>query len=356
MRDILTYRNKIVNYLEEDFTNDVMQRYSNTRATEAILKNEKVMSHTPMDQDKAELIHLLSKTDPTYSENEINSIKGWAIARNYCNTMIARLYNRVLRNIDKSFSEIITEYQHINRETYKLYIQSNGKDNDGKNIPLVNISQILPGRQNADDVVYQLFGKIIEFKNDDSLKYLAAYSYKYENSHYAYNLDYVKSIIYRICFDAMRFSYGSGCEKNDFVARVANHYRALKRKQYKEQHPNNKWFLLKEEHKICYMEFHCEQSPSRNFDWLVIKNELYKPSENHIEYLKKKLEDPLDFTDGHMSLITAKEYFAKMLAEEDQNLLENMYNYVLEDNKTYFITKLPIIKKGENSNENNLDR
>lgn len=355
MRDILTYRNKIVNYLEEDFTNDVMQRYSNKRATEAILKNEKVMSHTPMDQDKAELIHLLSKKDPTYSEDEINSIKGWAIARNYCNTMIARLYNRVLRNIDKPFSEIITEYQHINRETYKLYIQSNGKDNDGKNIPLANISQILPGGQNADDVVYQLFDQIIEFKSADSLEFFSAYSYKHENNQYAYNLDYVKSIIYRICFDAMRFSYGSGCEKNDFVARVANHYRALKRKQYKKQHPNNKW-LIKEEHKICYMEFHYEQSPSQNFDWLVIKNELYKPSENHIEYLKKKLEDPLDFTDGHMSLITTKEYFAKMLDEGDVPLLNDMYDYdTHEEEKSYFVTKLPIIKKGEIPNEDHLD-
>lgn len=356
MRDILTYRNKIINYLEEDFTNDVMQRYSNSMATEAILKNERVMSHTPMEQDKKELEILLLEPSGHYLTGEIDRIKGWSIARNYCNTMIARLYNRVFRNIDKSFQKIISEYKYINRETYKLYIQSNGSDNDGKNIPLTNLNQIIPYNNNVEnDVIYRLFNDIIDFKCDPALKNFLAYCYTFEKNNYAYNLDYVKSIIYRICFDAMRFSFGAGSEKDDFVSRVANHYRAKTRWKIKKEKPNNKWLSCSMPN-ICNMKFSFEVSNSENFDWLVIKNEIYKPFENKIEFLKKKMEDPLDFTDGHMSLITAKEYFAKMLDEKDQNLLENMYNYIDEDNTTYFITKLPIIKKGEIANENNLDR
>ena len=57
-----------------------------------------------------------------------------------------------------------------------------------------------------------------------------------------------------------------------------------------------------------------------------------------------------------MSLITTKEYFAKMLDEGDVPLLNDMYDYdTHEEEKSYFVTKLPIIKKGEIPNEDHLD-
>ena len=48
LRDILSYRNSIMRYLVEDFTSDVVQRYAHSIGTEAILKHEKVISHSPM--------------------------------------------------------------------------------------------------------------------------------------------------------------------------------------------------------------------------------------------------------------------------------------------------------------------
>lgn len=350
IRDILTYRKGIINYLEEDFTTDVMERYAISIDQEAILKNEKVMSHTPMDQDKKELNYCLSDraadTDSKYVYNE--KIKNWIIVRSFCNTIIARLYNRVFRNINRSFEKILEEYTNLNREVYKLYVpsMSNG-GNDGKNFPLNDIMQVVPQRFGQNEGVYKLFEEIITFEIDESVKKSRAYVYNFNGKDYAYNLDYVKNIIYRICFDALRFSYGAGAEKDNFIARISHHYENKMNESVKKEKRGNKWFNT-ETHPICFVSFSVESSNSSNFDWLVIKNELYKSYENNIEYIKKKMEDPLDFTDGHMSLITAKEFFAKMLENDDAKHLEEMYDYEIKNNKSYFVTKLPIIKKGGN--------
>lgn len=361
IRDILTYRKRIINYLEKDFTTDVMERYSISTDQEAILKNEKVMSHTPMDQDKKELDYFLfvnennSNSNFDYSEK----IKTWTIVRSFCNTMIARLYNRVFRNIDRTFEKVVDEYTNMNRETYKLYVPalSNGGD-DGKNFPLNKISQIVPCNYGKSEGVYNLFEDIITFEVDDSIKNVSAYEYIFKGEKYAYNLDYVKNIIYRICFDALRFSYGAGAEKDDFIARILHHYENKNNEENWGDNKDNKW-LNTEKYPICYVSFSTEKSESKNFDWLVIKNELYKSYENNIGYIKKKMEDSLDFTDGHMSLVTAKEFFAKMLVEDDAKYLEDMYNYEVSNGKSYFVTKLPIIAKGEINHEENrsyLDR
>ncbi len=345
IRDILTYRKGIINYLEEDFTTDVMERYAISIDQEAILKNEKVMSHTPMDQDKKELNYCLSdNTDLKYIYNE--KIKNWIIVRSFCNTIIARLYNRVFRNINRSFEKILEEYTNLNRETYKLYVPSlsNG-GNDGKNFPLNDIMQVVPHKLGQNKGVYKLFEEIITFEIDENVKKSSAYVYNFDGIDYAYNLDYVKNIIYRICFDALRFSYGAGAEQDNFIARISHHYENKTNEIIKKENSGNKWFNT-ETHPICFVSFSVESSNSSNFDWLVIKNELYKSYENNIEYIKKKMEDPLDFTDGHMSLITAKEFFAKMLENDDVKYLEEMYDYEIKNKKSYFVTKLPIIKKG----------
>lgn len=360
IRDILTYRKGIIDYLEEDFTTDVMERYAISIDQEAILKNEKVMSHTPMDQDKKELNYLLSDTSGEKGSQLYNEkLRNWIIVRSFCNTMIARLYNRVFRNINRTFEMILQEYKVMNREIYKLYVPSlsNG-GNDGKNFPLNDINQVVPHEVGQNDGVYKLFEEIITFEVDDSVKSAKTYVYNFDGQDYAYNLDYVKNIIYRICFDALRFSYGAGAEKDNFIARILHHYENKKNEVIKKEKMNNKWFNT-ETHPICFVRFSVESSNSSNFDWLVIKNELYKSYENNIEYIKKKMEDPLDFTDGHMSLITAKEFFAKMLKNEDVKYLEKMYDYEIKDNKSYFVTKLPIITKEVILNEinsNNLDR
>ena len=105
--------------------------------------------------------------------------------------------------------------------------------------------------------------------------------------------------------------------------------------------------------KICTVEFSIEKCPqSTTFDWLVIRNNIDKysveQSKMELEYFKMKMKDPLDFSDGHMSLLAAKEYFLKLHKDDEQIIVDNIYS--CEDN--YFVTRLPIIKKGDHFNEN----
>ena len=102
----------------------------------------------------------------------------------------------------------------------------------------------------------------------------------------------------------------------------------------------------------CKIIFDIESSGQSNFDWLVIKNELSGSPHIATEEIISRLKDPLDFNDGHMSLLTEKEYFSKLLDVKNENILnENIFKFEVEYFETgnfktgYFVTRLPIIKQ-----------
>ncbi len=350
MRDILSYRNKIMKHLAEDFTSDVMQKYAHTIDTEAILEHEKVISHTPMREDK-EILKILGNNGNFDKNNNCGrpnneTMLKWVLARDYCNTMVARLYNRVFRNINKTFDEIIDDSKMIeNRDVMKLYVPQNSSD--GNSFPVNSIMDILPN-DNESDYIYMLFKDIIYFNilNKDNLYKSSIITKKDKmGMEYTYNLDYTKNIIYRICFDALRFSVGAGAGINNFLKRIECHYefkkKSLRKLKYEQEIVE---FLLRPyigKHS-CEIIFDIENSEGTRFDWFVIKNKLHTVTNITTEEIIAKLKDPLDFKDGHMSLLTEKEYFAKFLDKDDEEILNNnMFRF----ENDYFITRLPIIKK-----------
>ena len=353
MRDILIYRNSLMYYFQEDFTSDVMQRYAKSLATEAILENEKVVSHSPLRNDEEELKLLINPQNHSDCENQIETIiMEWVIARNYCNTVIARLYNRVFRNIGKEFKDIVNDDISSDENTlaYKLYVN---KDNqDGRNIPFISLEQLQQTLES--DSIYELFKEIIDFKwNYSHEKSPEAITKSVDNKSYVLNLVFLKNIIYRTCLDALRFSYGSSSEKNSFISRIKQHY--VEKKLTTDNRINNDSFISRSKasyfqgNAICAIDFDIELCEnSKSFDWFVIKNyvkksEVLEHDKNYINYLIMKMDDPLDFADGHMSLITAKEYFLRLVDEndEDRDSLHLMYQY----DENCFITRLPILKK-----------
>lgn len=357
LRDILSYRNSIMHYLVEDFTSDVVQRYAHSIGTEAILKHEKVISHSPMKDDK-QILSLLSnykKNLEFFGVKETTLFK-WVIARNYCNAVIARLYNRVFRNINRSLSEIIVDSNRvINREVAKLYVKSDCYD--GNSTPINKIIEVLPPLSQEyknDDPIYTLFREIIDFKfnNKPILEKAKALTKTVSGEEYTYNIDYIKNIIYRICFDALRFSHGAGAETNDFISRIINHYEYQKKREMYDdcEEESLKKVLLKryKDNCACEIIFDIETSDHKDFDWLVIKNKLSVLERSTQDGIKNKIEDPLDFTDGHMSLITEKEFVAKLLNKDEEDYLNRM---MFTFNDEYFITRLPIIKKEEKNVE-----
>lgn len=343
MRDVLTYRSMLNKYLVADFTSDVLQRYAHSVETEAILKTEKEISHSPL---KNELIHIEQIFTMTNSNTTKGKMLMWFAARNFCNTMTARLHNRVLRNINKDLHTIINESNQKNTGI-KLYV--NTSINDGYSIPIKSVADILPIKD-TDDQIFNLFKEIITFKGVDNIDLSKKIiSTKVGNSFYTYNRDYAKNLIYRICLDALRFSRGAGAECNDFIARIKNHYAFLKIKNIAQEKKGyfNKISAQYKNEEACLIEFSIEETDgARNFDWLVLRNKLSVETDRKkiIDTIKKKLTDPLDFSDGHMSLIAQKEYITKLHdVSQEQYLIENMYSY--EDE--YFVTRLPIIHKKE---------
>lgn len=355
MRDIMTYRNSITKYLMSDFTSDAIEKYAHSMGTEAILETDRAISHSPLIED-VRLLDLLgeypagansAEAYPSYKNPIDNTeLMKWAIARNHCNTMTARLYNRVLRNINKSLEEIIAEVH--DRETMKLYVDA--QKNDGNSIPLTDIINILPKPREAEtDKVFALFNHIIYFSGEAIEKSRKAVIRRAnDGNRYVFNEVYVKNIIYRICLDALRFSNGAGAEHDNFLDRISNHYRFINFQRKEEDNiPDLSKSLLKPYQDVhaCEIIFEYEEtSSSEVFDWLVIKNRVFDYRRADIETIKRKLRDPLDYNDGHISLMTEIQYMSKLFnSSVEETLIEKMFQY----NGDYFETRLPIVSKGE---------
>ena len=95
----------------------------------------------------------------------------------------------------------------------------------------------------------------------------------------------------------------------------------------------------------CEIIFSYEETyPNEEFDWLVIKNRVFDYRRADIETIKRKLRDPLDYNDGHISLMVEIQYMSKLFNPSvEETLIENMFRY----NGDYFETRLPIVGKGE---------
>lgn len=141
-----------------------------------------------------------------------DSIKNWVLARNYCNSVIARLYNRVFNNIIKTFDEVVSDNKNKTKDyTYKLYLDVNYED--GRNVAFKKLSQINPFNNN--DPFFKLFREIIvlQKKENDSISTEEWFNDEFDifvethnEKKYGYNLEFIKNIIYRICLDALRYN------------------------------------------------------------------------------------------------------------------------------------------------------
>ena len=90
-------------------------------------------------------------------------------------------------------------------------------------------------------------------------------------------------------------------------------------------------------------------------DYLVIRNSVDKYSrylnkwKDENEKIEKRLNDPLDFIDGHMSLLTIKKYIERLIPSN----IKCRFEYIEVDSENnnekeknlFFETKLPVLKK-----------
>ncbi|WP_293973433.1 hypothetical protein [uncultured Ruminococcus sp.] len=368
MRDILSYRDSILAYLEDDFTSDVLSEYARMTLTETILNAERAISHTSMISDRKELKKLLG-TDGTnfYEAYNVEAVKKnsnteglknklipftkelalkWAYAKNFTNTSIAKLYNHMLIYINSDVCKIMND-KSTDPMSSRLYVEE--KYNDGISFAAEKIIDLLPAdKNNEEDYIYSLFWQVINFEVGEELNDAMIYTHKYGGKKITYNAEYIKGIIYRIIFDAL--SNSPDIYDTRFVESISNHYRnmnSLVLFELKKEENSILQFLINAKNKArfnkCTVRFYMEKNEkeSSDFNWFVIENTLGTDVQYKMEEIYRKLEDPIDYNDGHISMVATNEYVCKL--HDLFNLpVKEMFD-VVEGNK--FITKLPIIRK-----------
>ena len=361
----MAFRDSILQYLEYDFTSDVLSEYATLMLKEAIFNAERALSHTSMISDRKELESLLSVDSEVFNKkyNEIYSYTEdtpnkldykfftkekaleWAYAKNFTNTTIAKLYNHMMIDINKNLPEILHQ-KMTSPLSPKLYVREGYRD--GINNSADAIIELIPYSTEKDDCIYALCREIVDFDCTGVPQDAKVYSRAYDDNMITYNASYIRSIIYRIIFDAI---YNSPDINGDgFIDCIEAHYRNINNRlslDYKLVDSKIRDMVRKLGlYKKCCVKFYVEDSTQSDFNWLVIENTLNTNVRFKMDEIYKKLRDPIDYNDGHISVIASNEYLCKLHGDESF-AVEKMY-YVLEtEDRKVFVTKLPIIKKGE---------
>ena len=365
IRNILTCRNMLIEMLSADFNNYVINNYSYSIGTEAILAHEKAASHSPIESDR-QMLDLLPHDDGVVvksypgitdkSKDKVSNVFKWLLLRNYVNSHTAKLFNRVVSRLDQNHIDSHDEGYY----SLPLFVNElKGDTRDTVNHPFKKFSELLinPEVPNEEDYRFTMLKQVVDFEYD--IKDLDRKIIVGENGKY-YNLEIFKCIFLSIMFDAIKYK---SLDVSRFLNRI-NDFMVIKSRLDKilEGKYSNERFTEKYIERLirrtCIINVNVEKTTDEFYDWLVIKNEININTariygDDYSLKLKRiihKLEDPLDFADGHMSLLTIKNYIELLPGCKFNSLYEHMFSYEwdLQKRKMYFITRLPIIAKEDN--------
>ena len=334
IREILSYRNRLLRFFENDFAGDIYSKYAHSIGEKNILEHEKFISHTTNEDEESDynILRSFSNQEQNIKLNEMY----WSMFKNYTNRQIAKLFSRC-------FSD---------------FSNNNNNNNDNIRPPMYPDSDC-PGffGKKANTIIdlykednrYKMLKHILKFEIHDKEEFCKSEFASYNNS--KYNLEYVRCILSDIFFTATKCAYGSSS------------YPDLIKKIYTEEH---NWGNSERDNR-CVINIY--RTYEHEIDYLVIENPVNHISEEidkgtykfKNEMILKRLRDPLDFARGHMSLFTIMNYIS-LLFENSTRKTEFNYILMTENDKNIFNdknnrvpylfkfqTKLPILK-GEKKN------
>jgi hypothetical protein len=329
LRDILMYRNRFMRALESDFSSEIFGQYAHKRDEANLIAHEKALSHATTYDDATEYKILVEKISENASLEE-KKLK-WIIFKSYVNRQISKLYCRSF-NTEPKENEKITP----------LYIMGNeGYDQSSKKAfmyqPITNLRPLI------NDPRFELLRNIADFPDLDENKnnILDKKLYRDESGK-NFNCEYLLCIIFDIIFTSIKYSIEI-CWKNKELIDIYFDTSNVKPKKPK-------------------IEFIIDNN------YLVIKNPVilgnatanttdYEDRNKIIEY---RLENPIDFPDGRMSLGVIKKYIEGF----DRKIMTQTpcsFKFIPEDEKStirgregdrkrlYFETRIPIF---DNAGEN----
>ena len=349
LRDVMMYRNRILRFLKKDFAGEIYASYAHTIGEKNILSNEKAHSHNTTADDEISLEIFQGKKlfDKEYKILTAEEAAKWLLLRNYTNGQIAKIFNR-------SFHDVKGGTSHI--QSPRLYIpkdSSSYSDNAFKQkLDYFADLNLKNDKNTATDYRFELLNEIIDIQCDESLN--AAKFIQGDEGQY-YNMEYFKCILIDIMLSAIKFK----SDRPDYLTRVD---RMLEVKEKLEKEVSS-WDIRNEEicrlvnslkDSRCWIKFFRKASPISDIDYLVIQNSVdttaysseYWKEQNEI--ILHRLKDPLDYADGHMSLLAIKRYVENL---DKSKKLECIFEYIeysseIKDTKElYFENKLPVLKR-----------
>lgn len=341
LREIMTYRNRILRFLKKDFGGEIYASYARTAGEKNILSHEKAHSHNTTGDDLISLeifrgIHM-------FEDGEIYETLGkeqaaeWLLLRNYTNGQIAKIFNRGFHDDKK---------ENSNSKVPMLYISSTCKRGE-MNVfkqKLIHFSDLnLKGEYENQDRRFELLRQIMDIQYDEALN--KASFIQGDEGHY-YNLEYFKCILIDIMLSAIKYE----CERPDFLMRIDRFLDINKQLNQKDG-----WNDVNRLKKLaCQIHIYRKQTANPEIDFLVIRNRVdgwrnrFSNWKRENEKITHRLKDPLDYADGHMSLLAIKRYVENLKISGN---VECVFQYTLpyeewdEKGKLYFESCLPVLNK-----------
>lgn len=343
MRDLLSYRNRLLRFFENDFAGDIYAKFAHTIGEKNILAHEKSYSHTTTSDEQSEYRIISGDNNvenPTTLPFELEM--KWLIFRSYTNRQIAKLFNRSFSDIkDKrvdsgtgnaEFTNIHdNNTNNMSDSTPSRYPESH-VTNKFMCMQLKEFKDLLKNTSSEDDERGKMLQRIIKFSVSADIKDATFIA----NTERAYNLEYFKCILCDVFFSALKYANID----TKFLFRI------------QQCHTFEKNFDIKSKDKRIQLEI--TRKEGHNCDYLVIKNRVRTSSHNlssgkfndENSRIKRRLEDPLDHSDGHMSLFAIKHY-VEGLKENSKDKTSFYYKSQSMDGKSdiIFVTELPVLVK-----------
>lgn len=346
LRDMLTYRNRILRCLERDFSGNIFARYARTTGEKNILSHEKANSHNTTADDEVSIEIFMKPAlfeGKQYKElTELEATK-WLLLRNYTNGQIAKIFNR-------SFSDS----GELVSGAPQLYLKHSGNEAEERYL----FKQKLQFFQELELESDKRFTFLQEIVVVEGVKHLRNAEFIQSEEGRGYNQEYFKCILIDICMSAIK----AQTYECAYLSRIERHLcnkkmlENLKKQKANKKERNNSLDekIERYEKMSCRVIFSREQGENE-VDYLVVKNPVdiiecglidWKQKNRTIE---KRLHDPLDFVDGHMSLLAIKRYIENLNSEIKD---ECSFRYIQDGESVldiYFETKLPVLKKERRS-------
>lgn len=335
LRDILSYRNRLLKILKNDFAGDIFPKYAHTSGEKSILAHEKATSHNTTGDDSVTLeIFMDPKSANKYSVLDSGQILKWLLLHNYTNAQIAKLFNRSYQ----------TKEEHDNARNFPspppLYLADVDREK------MKTLSWFERPLRKFSDLRLLEDGRIILLDSVVSLEVekIANISFLKNDSNEFYNVEYFKNILIDVIISAMKYSTASAT----YLERVDQYLEGVNKLRHQELLTNEMKNMLRKGQ--CQVECTIEKTDAEEvFDYMVIRNNVNKLAHNlfdwetHNRSIRARLENPIDYADGHMSLLAIKNYIEGLWSERLRG--KTMFEYKEKDGHLCFETKLPIIRK-----------